>query len=53
MAAIRSVKRGLNVYSALDMGIVNKSFDNFEKEIIRDIIKSLFPRNDNPSDYFK
>lgn len=53
LAAIRSVKRGLNVYSALDMGIVNKSFDNFEKEIIRDIIKSLFPRNDNPSDYFK
>lgn len=53
LAAIRSVQRGLNVSSALDMGIVNKSFDNFEKEIIRDIIRSLFPRDENPTQYFK
>ncbi|MDO5649991.1 MAG: MoxR family ATPase [Gallicola sp.] len=53
LAAIKSAERGLDLGLALDMGIVNKSFDPFEKEIIKDIIKSLFPRNLESSELFQ
>ena len=53
LAAIKAAQKGLDVFLALDMGIVNKSFDPFEKEIIIDNIKSLFSKNMNYTELFK
>ena len=33
------MQSGLHVHSALDMGIVNKSFDDYEPGLIRDVIQ--------------
>jgi hypothetical protein len=32
------VKNGLTVGQALEMGIVNKSFDDFERQLVSDLI---------------
>ncbi len=37
--AIHLMQSGLDVHSALDMGIVNKSFDDYEPGLIRDVIQ--------------
>lgn len=44
IAAIRAIQSRLDVFSALDMGIVHKSFDPFEQQVIRDVIHSIFPK---------
>ena len=38
VAAIALVREGLNVGQALEMGILNKSFDDFERQLVSDII---------------
>ncbi|MDD6212537.1 MAG: MoxR family ATPase [Clostridiales bacterium] len=38
LASIRLMKAGVSPYQALRMGLVNKSFDLFEKEIVEDIV---------------
>ena len=40
MAAVNLVYNGLTVGSALEIGLVNKSFDEFEKTLVSDIIAS-------------
>ncbi|WP_099203585.1 AAA family ATPase [Miniphocaeibacter massiliensis] len=52
IAAIGAMKIGLDIKSALKIGIVNKTFDNFEKEIIQDEIDSLFSNNLTKEDIF-
>ena len=34
------MEKGLNIYTALDMGITNKSFDEYEQTLIRDTIRA-------------
>ena len=41
--AIRLIQTGLSPYSALDMGISNKTFDSYEQTLIKDIIASRIP----------
>lgn len=41
-SSIETMKKGLSIKASLEMGIVNKTFDTYEKEIIRDVINSLF-----------
>ncbi|MDL2310776.1 AAA family ATPase [Peptostreptococcaceae bacterium OttesenSCG-928-C18] len=53
IAAIGSMKIGLNVKSALKIGIVNKTFDSFEKEIIQDEIDSLFKNDMKKEEIFE
>lgn len=53
LSAIGAIYKGLDIYLALDMGLVNKSFDNFEKEILKDIIKSLFSKDIKNNELFK
>lgn len=43
MAAISLTYNGLSVGQALDMGIVNKSFDDFERQLVSDIIAARLP----------
>ena len=38
--AIASMEKGLEVHTALDLGITNKSFDEYEQTLIRDTIRS-------------
>ena len=38
LAAISLVREGLSLGEALEMGIVNKSFDDFERQLVSDII---------------
>ena len=51
-AAVRTMKRGLSPYLALRMGIVNKSFDIFEKEIIQDVVSTRIPDTWTSDDVF-
>ena len=51
-AAVRTMKRGLSPFLALRMGIVNKSFDLFEKEIIQDVVSTRIPDTWTSDDIF-
>lgn len=51
-AAVDLMEKGLAIYPALKLGIVNKSFDAFEKEIVTDVIKTLFNKNMDPKELF-
>ena len=43
MASVRLIHKGLNVHSALGMGIVNKCFDTFERQLVEDLIAVRLP----------
>lgn len=45
ISAIETMKVGLNPYDAILMGLANKSFDEFEREIVIDTIKTKIPKN--------
>ncbi|MDU5149878.1 AAA family ATPase [uncultured Anaerococcus sp.] len=45
IGAIETIKIGLSPYQALMMGLVNKSFDEFERQIVLDTLKSKIPTN--------
>lgn len=52
LASIGSIKLGLNVHSALEMGIINKTFDKFEKELLLDLVKINFTNDTKKEDIF-
>lgn len=43
IAAIHLMDEGLEANKALQMGIINKSFDEFERQLIRDVIRLRIP----------
>ncbi|MCQ2509978.1 MAG: MoxR family ATPase [Lachnospiraceae bacterium] len=43
IAAGKTVAQGLNPFSSIEMGVVNKCFDIFEKEIVRDVVLTRIP----------
>lgn len=43
MGAVKTMKAGLSPRKALDMGIINKCFDVFEKEIVQDLVETRIP----------
>ncbi|MCI8599931.1 MAG: MoxR family ATPase [Lachnospiraceae bacterium] len=45
IGALKTVKTGLKPRTAITMGITNKSFDIFEKEIISDIVMTRIPED--------
>ncbi|MDY3005439.1 AAA family ATPase [Anaerococcus porci] len=45
ISAIETMRIGLNPYDAIEMGLINKSFDEFEREIVRDTIDNKLPKN--------
>ena len=52
IAAARTVRQGLSPALALQMGIVNKCFDVFEKEIVRDVVATRIPEDWTREDVF-
>lgn len=43
LAAMKIVDTGLSPWQAVKMGVVNKTFDIFEKEIVEDVVRTRIP----------
>lgn len=43
LAAMKIVDAGLSPWNAVQMGVVNKTFDVFEKEIVEDVVRTRIP----------
>lgn len=43
VSAVKATRSGLSPIDAIQMGIINKSFDVFEKEIIEDVVSTRIP----------
>jgi MoxR-like ATPase len=43
ISAIHLMDKGLQASAALEMGIINKSFDDFERELVEDVIRLRIP----------
>jgi len=52
VAAVRLMKTGLEGNRALELGLVNKSFDDFEKQLVSDIIRTRLPDSITYEDVF-
>lgn len=50
--AIALMEKGVSVYTALDMGITNKTFDEYEQTLIRDTIRARISRKVERKDIF-
>lgn len=44
LAAMKIVDAGLSPWQAVRMGVVNKTFDVFEKEIVEDVVSTRIPK---------
>ena len=53
MSSIELMNRGLGIRESLDLGIVDKTFDSYEKEIVNDVIDTLFVKNIERADLFE
>nr|WP_296009868.1 MoxR family ATPase [uncultured Blautia sp.] len=53
LGALKAIHRGLSPALAVKMGVVNKSFDIFEKEIIQDVVMTRIPETWIPEDVFE
>lgn len=52
VAAVRLMRAGLEGNRALELGIVNKSFDDFEKQLVSDVIRARLPEVLTGADVF-
>lgn len=52
LASLRTIKNGLKPSLAIQMGITNKSFDIFEREIIGDVVLTRIPSSWTSADVF-
>ena len=43
LAAVKIVDAGLSPWQAVRMGVINKTFDVFEKEIVEDVVRTRIP----------
>lgn len=43
VSAVKATRSGLSPIDAIQMGIINKSFDVFEKEIVEDVVSTRIP----------
>ncbi len=52
IGAVRTMQAGLSPLQAIRMGIVNKCFDTFEKEMVEDIVMTRIPSSWTDGDFF-
>ncbi len=52
MAAVRLMREGLEGGRALELGLVNKSFDSFERQLVSDVIRTRLPEQITAGDVF-
>ena len=53
LAAMRILKVGLSPALAVQMGVVNKTFDIFEKEIVEDVVRTRIPKEWTREDIYE
>ena len=53
LAAMKIVDSGLSPWQAIRMGIVNKTFDVFEKEIVEDVVRTRSPADWTREDVYE
>ena len=53
LAAMKIVDSGLSPWQAIRMGIVNKTFDVFEKEIVEDVVRTRIPEEWTRDDVYE
>ena len=53
LASVQLIKNGLSAGQALEMGIINKSFDDFERQLVADIINARIQPDLNAADIFE
>lgn len=53
ISAINLMDKGLEANKALEMGITNKSFDDFERKLVEDVIRLRIPNNLERNEIFK
>ena len=52
LAAVRLMQAGLEGNRALELGLVNKSFDGFERQLVSDVIRTRLPEELRGEDVF-
>lgn len=52
LSSLQLISTGLAPSEALELGIVNKSFDSFEKRLVKDVIRLRIPKAAKSSDFF-
>jgi len=52
LSSIELMERGLSLRDSLELGVVDKTFDDYEKEIVSDVINTLFVKDISRSDLF-
>ena len=52
IGALKTIQTGLKPTSAVNMGVTNKSFDIFEREIVEDIVMTRIPEDWTRDDVF-
>ena len=52
LGAVGLMEKGLNIFTALDMGITNKTFDAYEQTLIRDTIHARISKKTEKKDLF-
>ena len=53
MGALKTIQQGLRPGLAVQIGVVNKCFDVFEKEIVQDVVLTRIPDTWTPQDVFE
>ena len=52
LGAVGLMEKGLDIFTALDMGITNKTFDTYEQTLIRDTIRTRISKKTVKKDLF-
>ena len=52
LTALRLMERGLSPEAALEMGIINKAFDPFERQLTADVVWARVPRTAKADEFF-
>ena len=52
LAAVKTMQSGLQPILAVRMGIINKCFDTFEREIVEDVVMTRIPEEWMAGDMF-
>lgn len=53
LAAMKIVEAGLSPWKAVKMGVINKTFDVFEKEIVEDVVRTRIPEEWTREDVYE
>ncbi len=53
IGALKAIRRGLSPYNAFTIGLVNKTFDDFERKVANDVLKLRFAKTDDGINFFK